>query len=127
MLQELLFPDQVFSVQVSDSQQKNPKKLVFNIQRSTFSFFPHSGFMWTYLLVMRYMLLMLFQVFHVMRTCTAMISFCCAVYRRELWSWEAAVSSHTIQFLIYITTNLLIPDDTAETLRSPHLPRLANL
>lgn len=69
---------------------------------------------------------MLFQVFHVMRTCTAVISFC-AIYRRELWLWETTVFSHAIQFLIYITTNLLIPDDTAETLRSPNLPRLTNL
>lgn len=69
---------------------------------------------------------MLFQVFHVMRACTAMVSFC-AVYRRELWSWETTVFSHAIQFLIYITTNLLIPDDTAETLRSPYLSGLTNL
>lgn len=74
MLQELLFPGQVFSVQVSDSQ--NPEEAGLQHSRSTFSFSPHSGSCGHTLLVMRYMLLMLFQVFHVMRTCTAMIPRC---------------------------------------------------
>lgn len=119
------FLGQVFSVQVSDSQK--PEEAGLQHSKVYIFFLSAFWFMWTYLLVMRYMLFKLFQVFHVMRTCTAMISSCRAVYRKELWPVGGILSSHAIQFLIYITTNLLIPDDTAETLRSPHLPRLTNL
>lgn len=58
------FQARFFSVQVSDCQ--NPEEA--GLQHSTvYIFFPSAfWFMWTYLLVMRYMLLMLFQVLHVM-------------------------------------------------------------
>lgn len=46
MLQELLFPDQVFSVQVSDSQ--NPEEAGLQHSRSTFFFLSAFWFMWTY-------------------------------------------------------------------------------
>lgn len=120
MLQELLFffrPGLFGAGFRQSTKSRRSWSSTFNFLRSLFS---HSG---GQIFGHEVYALMLFQVFHVMQTCTAMISF--SVYRRELWPWETGVSSH-IQFLIYIT-NLLIPDDTAKTLRSSHLSRLANL